>query len=192
MAPCSSRFLIGLALLSLAGCPVGSDSVPPPPATPDAAAAPAVDASGEPAVDGGGGGNADCTPREPIVNYGHHPERFDFETHSRGCKGGPCHNGTNGPAWTAAGAVYDRQESGGSPVGGAHVYITDSVGREFHTVTDLNGAFWFMESMSPPLQTAVSICPDRLEMPTMAPNGNCNGGSACHQEENKIFINVAE
>lgn len=205
LRPATRRQLaIGLALLSifavsgcdnavnpaLEGTPDAAPTPPPADAAPTTDAAPTGDGGGG----GGGGGSFDGPCEDQVttpLHEGHHPPRFDFINGSRGCKGGPCHNGTNGPNYSVGGAVYSQAESGGVGVAGAHVYIVDSVGREFHTVTAKNGFFWLDDQgvLNPPLKAAVSLCPDKQTMPMDAPNGNCNGGGAdCHTEERKIFI----
>jgi hypothetical protein len=171
--------MTGLAVLASLGCQADSPTV-------DGGSA--IDGS-TPAIDGAP--TLDCTPRETgILPNGHHETRYDYIQGNRGCRGTTCHNGIQGPKFSVAGAVYDTQGIGGYPVGGAHVYVIDNGGREFHMVTAANGAFFLQEEVAPPLRTYVSMCPDTLQMVATA-NGNCNGGGACHVEQNKIYINTA-
>lgn len=185
LLPSISGWLVfGLSLLSgVVACQVGSDD-------PSVDGGNPVDGS-SPAGDGsvsGDGGTVSCTPQETDLPDGFHPTRYDFMQGNLGCRGGICHNGSNGPLFSVAGSVYDSRAAGGNPVGGVHVYITDAGGREFHAVTASNGAFWFQDQVALPLRTFVSRCPDRIEMVANA-TGNCNGGGACHVEANKIFVN---
>lgn len=178
VASIGRSLITSLAIVASLGCqadPLGADggSTPVDGAIPGADAAPA------------------CTPRVTgVLPNGFHETRYDYIQGNLGCRGSTCHNGTMGPRFTVAGAVYDTQGIGGYPVGGVNVYVVDSAGRDFHMVTAANGAFWLQEEVVPPLRTYVSMCPDRIEMVASA-NGNCNGGGACHLEQNKIFVNSA-
>ena len=175
-----SRYLIGcLAIAVSLGCHLADSPTVDGGSTPVDGSIPGADAA--PA----------CTPRVTgALPNGFHEARYDYLQGNLGCRGSTCHNGTMGPRFTVAGAVYDTQGNGGYPVGGVNVYVTDSAGREFHMVTAANGAFFLQDEVVPPLRTYVSMCPDRIEMVATA-NGNCNGGGACHLEQNKIFVNSA-
>lgn len=143
-----------------------------------------------PASDGGGGGPVDaavaCTELDPNANTsGFHAAGYDFQF-GNGCAFGQCHNGSSSPRWTISGAVF-TQQTGGQPVRGATVYITDSTGRGTELVTASNGAFWTQEVLSPPYTTYVSGCPSTLEMVATA-TGNCNAGGTCHNGDNRIYL----
>lgn len=134
----------------------------------------------------------DLVPEAEVV-AGHHPARFDYsEGGELGCNQNGCHGATPGPAapvYTVGGTVF-QDLTGGRPVAGATVYVTDQGGEGVSRalVTDSNGFFWSTEALTPPLQLAVTAgCPDEpIRMGGLA-IGNCNAGAGCHASNQQIY-----
>jgi hypothetical protein len=175
-------FALAFALVMNSACQVGESD---PPIGGDGSV-PGADASGGGAD---GGGTGDCIPIEQNVTIdGVHKARYDYLQGSAGCLGNTCHNGQRGPVLTVAGAIYDQLASGGSPIAGRHIVVTDTNGRSVTMMSAPNGFFWTKEPLTPPYRTYATGCPDRIEMVALTTNGNCNGGGACHIESNKIYL----
>lgn len=159
------------------GLATGADAAPPPPdATPPVDAAPPPDAV--PA----------CEDQTLTNVTGHHAVRYDYAAgggNGAGCLG-QCHNGTLGPKWTAAGALYNRRISGGDPVAGAYVYVIDATGKVIKMTTAQNGFFWTNQPLQEPIRAYATACPDSMPMIANA-TGNCDQ-AACHGETNKIYL----
>ena len=176
--------------LVLAGCSV--DSGQRLPGDPDGAPE-NPDASGPPPD--GAPAPIDATPActdqtQNIQETGHHPVRYDYTNGGgAGCLG-QCHDGVLGEKYTAAGAVYDRRTAGGNPVAGAHIYVIDGDGKVVEMISAQNGMFWTDEELKPPIRTYASACPDSIGMIAIA-SGNCNGTSACHDANEKIYVKPA-
>ncbi|HTE54736.1 MAG TPA: hypothetical protein VK698_27970 [Kofleriaceae bacterium] len=190
--------LVALAPLGGSACHVGTaDDGGSEAASPDAGGGDdgADDGAGDvDAAAGGDGtteGSADeCTDLSTAVEEdGYHEARFDFEaTGSPGCISANCHDGSSaGGTYTVAGALYDQRASGGDPLAGATIYVTDSTGKFVKMTTAQNGFFWTDEPMTPPFKTAATGCPQLLPMISQSVNGNCNI-SFCHGEAVKIYL----
>ncbi|HWM86385.1 MAG TPA: carboxypeptidase-like regulatory domain-containing protein [Kofleriaceae bacterium] len=174
---------VALALVLAAGC--------------TAETAPQGDASPS-GVDGGQGGSdaggpVDCDDLDPqaAMRTGNHADDYDYDLGGNGCMGGLCHKNGMGPTWTVAGTLVDGI-GGGEPIAGAHIYLVDGGGREYHLTTGRNGQFWTNQPVSFPVTTYATLCPDRKQMTITATSGNCNGssGGVCHPSSNRIYLTV--
>ena len=99
------------------------------------------------------------------------------------------HQGGVASAFTYAGTLYDS--AGQKPVGGATIYLQDSVGNVATTITRPNGNFFTAAGfVMYPAKAFVSLCPTVLEM--VAPvdeltGANCNT-SGCHTAGFRVHL----
>jgi hypothetical protein len=178
--------LLAVALLTsvcLAGgaCIIES---PTPAEQPDAAPLPPPDAAPPPPD-----GTPECAPAVAAA-ISHHPVGYEYGQAGGldgvGCLG-QCHNGNNvGPTFTVGGSVWNRRLEGGQPVAGATVVVIDGAGKVIEMVTNSAGQFYTNKSVTLPLRTYASGCPDSIPMEANA-TGNCGTG-ACHGSNNKIYL----
>jgi hypothetical protein len=117
------------------GAPPENDGAPPPP-KPDAAPA--------------------CTPAMLPSSDGH---SADYDCMAAGCHGPG--SAVAGLLITVSGTIHSTK-SGGAPVAGASVFVTDGAGKDLHLVTAQEGIFW----------SGVS---DGGSVPA-GPQGTCAGG----------------
>lgn len=172
----------------------GDDGSTGPDASPD-------DGSGDDVTDDGAddggddGGAIDVTACRDLVTTGlpdgHHPDRFDYnDGEEKGCISAGCHDGSGGPlapTYTAGGALYGDL-TGGRPIGGATVYLSDGDGKVLALTTAENGFFWTTEPLTAPVKTAITAgCPDDPSPMLGAAPGNCNGGGGCHNQSRQIY-----
>lgn len=175
---------LGFAVLAVAGCGVGA--VPGP--------------GGDDVGPDGGGNNALCTERvTPLAAHVHDVGGTEAGV---GCIAAGCHldgqTGDGAPAYLFAGTLYKPDLT--TPVGGAEIrLIPDAGGPPLTTVTDDAGNFYFTTggATNPfPGQTLASGCPTQdakmVGKLTKASDGNCNGGTACHQNPGTFVMTLAD
>jgi hypothetical protein len=137
---------------------------------------------------GGDGAAALCADRTtPVASHIHNDG--GGTNAGQGCVAAGCHlNGNTGPgapAFVMAGTLY--KPDGVTPSGGVTIRLSpDAGGAKAIAVTDDAGNFSSAQAINPfPGKTLASGCPtaDRAMSGGIvnASNGNCNGGTACHQ-----------
>ena len=86
-----------------------------------------------------------------------------------------CHRaGGSGPAFSAAGTIFDGTGAG---VSGVTVSITDSAAATRTATTSGSGNFHMTESLAPPLSPSLAKAASTASMPGTAASGACN---SCH------------
>ena len=130
-----------------------------------------------------------CAERDPAPWDGKHRA-------GASCTEG-CHDGRAlaGPAFTFGGTVYSKP-TGGVPVAGATILVTDARGRTLTLTSGQNGNFYTREPLAFPLRVAGSLCPSSSVMaaPVTATGGaartSCNGGG-CHDAGRRTYLGAA-
>jgi len=116
----------------------------------------------EPVVDP----HPDCIAEQtPTVSPGHAPGTLCVSCHVM-----------YSPLISIGGTLY-ADDTGLTPVMGATIVVTDSVGTEVQMVTTLNGNFYANQHLTPPLTVTASRCPYHVPMMSGATSGECN---SCH------------
>jgi len=147
-----------------------------------------------------------CVPATTPTNDGHGP--------GTDCMGSGCHGpgeAGGGILVTAVGTVYSSA-SGGTPVAGANILLTDSEGRTAQLVSSPNGVFWIgncsgrgwagncctasslwgggpetcIDNFATTQWVSVTVtkCPDRAPMQSAA-NGHCG---SCHTGDQQMHL----
>ncbi len=172
--PYPIAMLASLSLLAAVGCDVGSV------------------ASGRALPDAGLGLVSDAAPTDPL-EVACDPLVADVGDgeHNAGdaCLNSACHGlGGEGPRFTLGGTIFATL-GGGAAVAGATVHLIDGQGTEVTLTTAPNGNFWSTASLTFPLTTYASLCPDVEPMvgPISAGNADCNSGG-CHDADNRIHL----
>ena len=132
---------------------------------------------------------ASCSERDPAPWDGKHRP-------GASCTEG-CHDGRllAGPPLTLGGTVYTRP-TGGVPVAGATLVVTDARGRELRLTRGQTGNFYTREQLEFPLRVAGSLCPSSSVMvaPVAASAGaartSCNSGG-CHDAGRRIALGAS-
>jgi hypothetical protein len=89
-----------------------------------------------------------------------------------------CHSNGQAQTWTLAGTLYRRPDAGeGDGLEGAHVLLTDAIGRSYTLTTNAAGNFYTAEALEFPVQVSVQKDGVEVWMSTAAVVGGCNG---CH------------
>ncbi len=119
-----------------------------------------------------------CIDRTQALTDGHHNP-------GQNCMS--CHNANNPaiPQFTVAGTLFDAP-TGGNPVAGATIEVTDSAGAKHAIITSTNGNFYTEQPVPGPLASPrASGCPDNQVMPGAPTTGSCN---SCHNGATKIHL----
>jgi hypothetical protein len=143
-------------------------------------------------IDGGlarDGGAADLAPAPdlapkqcidivPAIADGHHNP-------GQNCMS--CHNANNLaiPQFTVAGTLFDSA-TGGNPIAGATIEITDAMGMKHGLLTATNGNFYTEQPLPAPFASPRATgCPNNAVMPGLPTTGSCN---SCHQSGSQIHL----
>lgn len=162
-----SKPIVAFAFSLLAACTVGGPEDPGGGDDVDAAGGGGTDAAGTGSGSGSGGGSCDEVSSQ-LPNGNHNA--------GLACLG--CHNGSGpAPRWTVAGTLY-ASSSGGTPISGATVTVTDANNVTVRLVTASNGNFYTGQALAMPLRVKASRCPDTRQMMATPMTGDCN---SCHQ-----------
>lgn len=131
----------------------------------------------------GGGGAADlavaCDPLQSTAGLsspsGHHNAGQECQA---------CHApGGGAPTFYLGGTLYSAA-TGGSPVAGATIDITDAAGKKVKAISANNGNFWTTTPLSYPLKVDASLCPATTPMVSaVSGNGACNN---CHNSAMRV------
>jgi len=97
-----------------------------------------------------------------------------------------CHNNANPniPQFTVAGTLYDAV-TGGNPVAGATVEITDAAGKILPIISSTNGNFYSEQPLTFPVHARATACPADLHMNAAQVIGACN---SCHTAANQVHV----
>ncbi len=127
-----------------------------------------------------GGDEPDATPPPPDARLDCEPEHASVGSgyHNAGLACLECHNGqeAGAPVFTLGGTAY-ADEAGTVPLVGATIIVIDGDGNVVKLPTQQNGNFYTQAQLSPPYITAVSQCPDNIQMVQNFSDGDCN---SCH------------
>ena len=121
---------------------------------------------------------ASCSERDPAPWDGKHRP-------GASCTEG-CHDGRllAGPPLTLGGTVYTRP-TGGVPVAGATLVVTDARGRELRLTSGQNGNFYTREQLEFPLRVVAPVAAS-----AGAARTSCNSGG-CHDAGRRIALGAS-
>ncbi|HEU0033502.1 MAG TPA: hypothetical protein VFQ53_22880 [Kofleriaceae bacterium] len=117
----------------------------------------------------------------------------------QGCVVAGCHlagnTGAGAPPFTMAGTLY--KPDGSTPSAGAEIRLaSDAGGTPLVAKTDDAGNFYTGGTVAFPAHTLASGCPTQDAHMSgsiaNAGNGNCNGGTACHQVPGGLPMTLAD
>ena len=171
--------LITISVLALVlACDVGIAPIASPLDGPDGGQG---DPGPEPAGGGADGGAPVEIACDDMVATGesgeHNPGRACLACHA---------GGGDAPTFRLGGTLYSSL-TGGAPVVGATVRVTDADGVEHEAVSARNGNFWITEAIAFPVQVSASSCPSAAPMIAPSAVGNCNA-SGCHDADYRIHL----